>query len=554
MNIKRVGSICSGIEAASVAWEPQGLHFEWFSEIADFPSRVLAEKYPETPNLGDMNDIPEKITSGEICAPDMICGGTPCQAFSLAGWKNGLNDDRGNLTLKFVDIIEANDRIRLSQGKNRTIVFWENVEGVLTDKTNAFGCLISSLAGLRDVITGKKWPNAGVVYGPERNVAWRVLDAKFFGVPQQRKRLYVMAGGTDFFPENVLFEKHEHELEEFPSAPLVFEKEGHKFEVFREYTDCLYSAYGTKWNGNAAAYNGSLFVVQDDRIRRLSPLETERLMGFPDNYTDLNGAKKTNRYQATGNSWAVPVVEWLGKRLLAYESDKYSLADNILGLAKRRMDIENEGFYIDFGKDIVEVNAELTLNCTSVPEESKFTDMRSVISPDAPEDIYISPVGCYGIVRRKQERNLKINPRLEEVLLSISSQMTPEEIEKRSRVQKRGRFSEPAQRKNDKIVNSDDITPKDITEEIKNEGHQMSILDFAYDEPEKWKNISYGFTIKSEQAYVLQSNGDKYRIWVSSYICKERNIDDASKLISEMEGNFISGSYEEVMNHLMSVL
>lgn len=103
--IKTVGSICSGIEAASVAWEPLGVNFDWFSEIAPFPSRVLAEKYPSIPNLGDMNGIPELIKQGKISAPDLICGGTPCQAFSLAGWQNGLNDDRGNLTLKFVDII-----------------------------------------------------------------------------------------------------------------------------------------------------------------------------------------------------------------------------------------------------------------------------------------------------------------------------------------------------------------------------------------------------------------------------------------------------------------
>ena len=96
MNIKTVGSICSGIEAASVAWEPLGLNFEWFSEIADFPSRLLTLKYPDITNLGDMNDIPDKIHEGTIDAPDLLCGGTPCQAFSLAGWKNGLNDDRGN--------------------------------------------------------------------------------------------------------------------------------------------------------------------------------------------------------------------------------------------------------------------------------------------------------------------------------------------------------------------------------------------------------------------------------------------------------------------------
>mgnify|MGYP000844541241 FL=1 len=553
MDIKNVGSICSGIEAASVAWEPLGLKFEWFSEIADFPSKVLAEKYQNTPNLGDMKDVPDKITSRTIVAPDMICGGTPCQAFSLAGWKNGLNDDRGNLTLKFVDIIEANDKVRLSQGKDRTIVFWENVEGVLTDKTNAFGCLISSLAGLSDVIIQKKWPNAGVVHGTERNVAWRVLDAKFFGVPQQRKRLYVMAGGIDFFPENILFEKHEHELAEYPSTPLVFEKEGHRFEVFREYTDCLYSAYGTKWNGNAAAYNGSLFVVQDDRIRRLSPLETERLMGFPDDYTNLKGAKRTNRYQATGNSWAVPVVEWLGKRLLAYKYDKYKLAENVLSLAERRIEIENNGFYIDFGKDIVDVNDELILNCTSVPEECKFADMRSIVSSDAPENIYISPVGCFGIVRRKQERNLRINTRLEEVLLNISSQMSPEEIEKRSRVQKRGRFSAPLPKGKD-TRSLEKMATNDMSEEEKIDGQQMSILDFQVEEPKKWSIISYGFTIKNEHAFVLQSNGDEYRIWVSAKKYKNKKVDDAGKLILEVEGDFIKGSYEDVMGHFMKLL
>lgn len=556
MDIKRVGSICSGIEAASVAWEPLGFEFDWFSEIADFPSRVLSEKYQDIPNLGDMNDIPEMIKAGEIIAPDMICGGTPCQAFSLAGWKNGLNDDRGNLTLKFVDIIEANDQVRLAKGQKRTIVFWENVEGVLTDKTNAFGCLISSLAGLSDVITGKKWPNAGVLHGPERNVAWRVLDAKFFGLPQQRKRLYVMAGGTDFFPENVLFEKHEHELASYPSAPLVFEKEGHKFEVFREYTDCLYSAYGTKWNGNAAAYNGSLFVVQDDRIRRLSPLETERLMGFPDNYTDLKGAKKTNRYQATGNSWAVPVVKWIGKRLKAYEKDEFGLADEILTLAKRRYDIEGEGFYIDCGKDIVSVNADLSLNCTSTPEISTFADMRDVVSPDAPEDIYISPVGCYGIVRRKQERNLKINPRLEEVLLSISQQMSAEEIEKRSRVQKRGRFSDPVDADLDVEDSSESEDRQEVVKTVQtnnsdNQEGQLSIFDIPKVVPLKWESVLYGFTMKGSKAYVIQKREEEYRLWLSSVAVDTTVAIDVNSIISKIEGDFIKGSYDEISKVLM---
>lgn len=441
MKIKTVGSICSGIEAASVAWQSLEFEFQWFSEIADFPSKVLLKKYPQILNLGDMNDIPWLIENDKIDFPDLLCAGTPCQAFSLAGWKNGLKDDRGNLTLKFVDIVEANDRKRISQGKKQSIVFWENVEGVLADKTNAFGSLVSSLAGFTDVIEVKKWPNAGIIRGPKRNIAWRVLDAKFFGVPQQRKRLYVLAGGIDFYPENVLFEMHSNELMEYPKSELCFEKDGHKFEVFREYTDCLYSAYGTKWNGNAAAYNGSLFVVQDDKLRRLSPLECERLMGFPDKYTDLQGAKKTNRYQAIGNSWAVPVIEWIGKRLTLYESDKMHFSSNNIKLISRIVPWK-EGFFINCGKDMIEVDDEIIVNCTSIPEKCKFGNMKDIVSADVPEDIYISPVGCYGIIRRKKERNLKINERLEQVLLSISSQMTLEEIEKKSKVQKRGKFSE----------------------------------------------------------------------------------------------------------------
>ncbi|MBR4603237.1 MAG: DNA cytosine methyltransferase, partial [Kiritimatiellae bacterium] len=278
-----IGSVCSGIEAASVAWGSLGVDFAWFSEIAPFQARFLAAKYPDVPNVGDLCLIPEKIGRGEVPAADVICGGTPCQAFSLTGHMRGLEDERGRLTLKFIEVADANDKARGRPG----LIFWENVEGVLKDKTNAFGCFISGLAGCDSIIQLDEWPNAGLVRGKKRNIAWRVLDAKYFGVPQQRKRLYLVAGGRDFHPECVLFELHEKRLGKFKEAPLAFEKGGKSFEVFREYTDCLYSAYGTKWNGNAAAYNGSLYVAENERLRRMSPLECERLMGFPDNYTDV---------------------------------------------------------------------------------------------------------------------------------------------------------------------------------------------------------------------------------------------------------------------------
>lgn len=439
--IKTVGSICSGIEAASVAWKPLGVSFEWFSEIATFQSAVLKEKFPNVPNLGDMNQIPKAILEERICAPDLICGGTPCQAFSLAGRKKGLSDERGNLTLKFVDIIDANDMVRTQKGLPASVVFWENVEGVLTDKTNAFGCLLSELAGFNDVIKMEKWASAGVIKGPKRNVAWRVLDAKFFGLPQQRRRLYVLAGGKDFSPENVLFEIHNGEWETYPSSELLFEKDGHQFQVFREYSDCLYSAYGTKWNGNAAAYNGSLFVVQDNKIRRLSPLECERLMGFPDDYTDIEGAKRTNRYQAIGNSWAVPVVQWIGKRLLKNTVDEIDLLNNKHFLKSCITEASEMEVVFQFMQDKIRISDKIEINCSIQPENCTFVSLQDIISPEVSEQIYISPVGCAGILRRRKERNLSINKELEKALIKGMTRMSDSEIEKRSLVQKRGKYS-----------------------------------------------------------------------------------------------------------------
>lgn len=435
--IKTIGSLCSGIEAGTVALEGMGYKFDWYSEIADFPNSVLSTRFPETKNLGDMTTIPQKILSGEINAPDFICGGTPCQAFSLTGFRTGLNDERGNLTLKYIDVINANDKIRQNIGKRKTIVFWENVEGVLSDNTNAFGCLVSYLAGLDDAIYKSKWPKAGILRGPERNVAWRVIDAKYFGVPQQRKRLYLLAGGKDFAPENVLFEKHDNnkiKSEDFPKQELVFSKEGHTFEVFREYTDCLYAAYGTKWNGNAAANNGSLFIVQDGRLRRFTPLECERIMGFPDNFTKIDGAKRTARYTAIGNSWAVPVIRWIGKRLFLGFNAPIDFSSSLQQDLFNKLNTKDEEF-ISMDGDSIDTSVG-SLNCSTMPENPKYGNLKDIVSSeDVEEKLYITPTACYGILRRGKNR---INPRLKIVLEEISSQLSIEEIEARSRRQPRG--------------------------------------------------------------------------------------------------------------------
>ena len=208
----RFGSVCSGIEAASVAWNPLGWEAAWFAEIEPFPSAVLAHHYPDVPNYGDMTTLVDRIIDNEIEAPELLCGGTPCQAFSVAGQRKSLDDDRGNLSLVFTEIADAIDIVRSVRGERPCIVFWENVPGVLSVKDNAFGCFLGQLAGSGIQLTphdgGTKWSNAGVVIGPKRKVAWRVLDAQYFGVPQRRRRVFVVASAReDFDPSKVLFER-----------------------------------------------------------------------------------------------------------------------------------------------------------------------------------------------------------------------------------------------------------------------------------------------------------------------------------------------------------
>jgi DNA (cytosine-5)-methyltransferase 1 len=415
----------------------------WLSEIEPFPSAVLAHHYPDVPNLGDMTTLPERILSGEVEAPDVFCGGTPCQAFSVAGLRNSLDDARGNLSLTFVGIANAIDHVRSVRSDAPAIVFWENVPGVLSTKDNAFGCFLGALAGEDDPIIppGEKWTNAGCVYGPQRAVAWRVLDAQYFGVAQRRRRVFVVASARDNFdPASVLFEfdgvrrdtapsretgkdsaggirtgaaVSSHWDGDYPHPTLnqsakgsggvgssnqeIFSQRGaylapqpyevgncltarmHKginstvdegqTPVISIHPHCIGrapeagpqgkeylldgSAYCMDSRGQPQAVAQPVFIASAEvgpcmgssgppysrtgnerveadalacttmppmAVRRLTPVECERLQGFPDNYTNIPWRKKDEspdgpRYKALGNSWAVPNVRWIGQRI-----------------------------------------------------------------------------------------------------------------------------------------------------------------------------------------------------------------------------------------------
>ncbi len=183
-------SVCSGIEAASVAWHPLGWRAVAFSEIEPFPCAVLAHHYPNTPNWGDMT----KYKDWPDVPIDLLCGGTPCQSFSIAGLRKGLDDPRGNLMLTF-GAIAAKYRPKW--------LVWENVPGVLsTNKGRDFGAFLGMLGQLG--------------YG----FAYRVLDAQFFGVPQRRRRVFVVGCLGDWrSAAAVLFERHSLSGNPAPSRP-----------------------------------------------------------------------------------------------------------------------------------------------------------------------------------------------------------------------------------------------------------------------------------------------------------------------------------------------
>jgi len=289
--VTRYLSVASGIEAASVAWSALGWDAVAYSEIEPFPCAVLADRWPQTPNLGDMTKYKEWNIDRPI---DLLVGGTSCQSFSVAGLRRGLDDPRGNLMLVYLAIAR---RFRPAW------IVWENVPGVLSvDGGRAFGSFLGGLAEL-----GFGW-------------AYRVCDAEYFGVPQRRRRVFVVGYLGDWRPAAaVLFERESVRGNPPPRretgarvAPTVscgppYSRTGNE----RVETEALVVEALTSHAGGP-----------DDNkscVRRLTPTEVESLQGLPRGYTAVTYRGKPAadgpRYKALGNSMAVPVMEWIGRRI-----------------------------------------------------------------------------------------------------------------------------------------------------------------------------------------------------------------------------------------------
>lgn len=293
-------SVCSGIEAATVAWETLGWKAIAYSDIDPFCQALLSHYYPKVPLYGDFTQIDAKEFNNQ--SVDLLVGGTPCQSFSVAGLRGGLDDDRGNLSLEF---------FKLAQRTKPKWIIWENVPGVLTSNGGRdFQSIISAMDELG--------------YG----YAWRILNAQYFGVPQRRRRIFLIGYLGDWRPPTaVLFDK------EGLRGNLGKSKESkpnHFGPNIKDFTENIrelsFDGYNYNLNGivcgtlsTNSSHNRNLICSSDNTIRRLTPVECERLQGFPDNYTAIpyknQVASNVHRYKALGNSMAVPVMRWIGERI-----------------------------------------------------------------------------------------------------------------------------------------------------------------------------------------------------------------------------------------------
>ena len=299
-------SVCSGIESATAAWELLGFTPVGFAEIEPFPCELLKQKYPAVKNYGDITQY-EKWNIGQF---DILAGGTPCQSFSIAGKRGGTADERGALMYAYLGIVEA---------YRPRWVIWENVPGVLS--SNSGYDFTSFLAGLEEC--GYGW-------------TYRVLDAQYFGVPQRRRRVFVIGhidNRTDLAAK-VLFEQQgvcgnivagsetQKETTVAIGKGVNYFRRGGNFKYHKD-------KKAATLRSSAASDCFDLVLAREKKyIRRLTPLECERLQGFPDDYTQIEWHGKpaeqcpdSLRYKAIGNSMAVPVMRWIGERIKRIEGE-----------------------------------------------------------------------------------------------------------------------------------------------------------------------------------------------------------------------------------------
>lgn len=399
----KLGSLFDGIGGFPLAASRYGIKPVWASEIEPFPIEVTKQHFPNMVHLGDIT----QINGAKIDPVDIITAGSPCQDLSVAGKREGLEGERSGLFMDFVRIVR--EMREATNGAYPKFIVWENVPGAFSSNRGAdFRAVLEEImeAEIPMPYSGK-WAKSGMVRGNGRSLAWRVLDAQYFGVPQRRKRIFLIADFTGKRAGEILFEQNSmrgditesrkawqevaataREGVEGASAISIFDIGDRRRVADENVGICptLTTKMGTGGNNvpitisergraipindKATRYRGGgstrkgdgagnglgvgeegdpcptittgdrHAVFYDYVVRRLTPLECERLMGFPDDWTGVEWVYKkyigknptrkdilpmkvrkqrasdTARYKALGNSVAVPCVEWIMRRLV----------------------------------------------------------------------------------------------------------------------------------------------------------------------------------------------------------------------------------------------
>lgn len=316
-------SLFSGIEAATQAWEPLGWDCVGVSEIEPFPCAVLEHHYPDVPNLGDVTKITEQQIKdlGQI---DLIVFGSPCQNLSTIGDKTGFNGEQSSLfyeAMRIIGYARKHNGLRFA--------LWENVFGAYSsNKGRDFAEVVSQMAGLKDVRTPiNGWGKEGAATGDNGLLEWAGLDAEFFNLAARRKRVFALLDTGNWQDRQPILLEPESLRGDYPqdakkrAGYSAVTREDTKGEDRAVFCGVVADAMRNITVDVAPTLRAASepMIISKKECRRLTPVECERLMGFPDGYTDVlykgEPCKDGVRYKALGNSMAVPVMAWIGRKI-----------------------------------------------------------------------------------------------------------------------------------------------------------------------------------------------------------------------------------------------
>lgn len=409
-----INSFFAGIGGFDLGFERQGFKSTFLCEINPFCQTILKHHWPSIPIHPDIT----KLSPEDIPTADIWCGGFPCQDISLARASSerlGLKGFRSGLFYQFANLIES---------CMPEVVLMENVEGLLSsNKGNDLGVIIKRMAELG--------------YG----VAWRILNSRYFGVPQSRTRIYICCWRNNL--TNAVYTLFEDALIRKPSNPRLGFITPESFEgTYPQVPKVAYCLAASSGRHTGTDWSRT-YVVCKNGVRRLTPLEYERLQGFPDKWTvskEFDSESEdtdTMRYTAIGNAVSVPVIEWIAKRirlLLASPKENSSLLQIINSNVNfREKGSINEALLInDFERHedkfkwpnagMAFGNSIFTTTLPPAPSELVESNLLLLIEDNDKQRYHLSPNAATGILRRVDRQGRTLYKPLRTALEKLSAQ------------------------------------------------------------------------------------------------------------------------------------